>query len=176
VILITGPTPLAPPPGATVVRVRSAEQMYEAVMENLERATVVIKAAAVADYRPKKVFPSKIKKSAADLTLALERTKDILAEIGQRKGNRILVGFAAETENLVENGREKLKSKNLDVIVVSDVSREEVGFASDLNAGILIDRSGDVVELPVMSKSEMALRILDHVKAKFLSERSASPS
>lgn len=164
VTLITGPTSLVPPPGAEVVRVRRAQEMYEAVLRHVEAATIVIKAAAVADYRPASTQPTKLKKGTARLLLELEPTTDILAELGKRKGSRILVGFAAETENLIENGREKLQRKNLDLIVVNDVSREDAGFGSDFNAALLIDRSGSVVELPLMSKREMAERILDHVK------------
>ena len=164
VTLITGPTSLAPPPGAEVVRVRRAQEMYEAVLRHVEAATLVIKAAAVADYRPTSTRPTKLKKGTARLLVELEPTTDILAELGKRKGSRILVGFAAETENLIENGKEKLQRKNLDLIVVNDVSREDVGFGSDFNAALLIDRSGTVVELPLMSKREMAERILDHVK------------
>lgn len=164
VTLITGPTSLVPPPGAEVVRVRRAQEMYEAVLRHVEAATIVIKAAAVADYRPASTQPTKLKKGTAPLLVELEPTTDILAELGKRKGSRILVGFAAETENLIENGREKLQRKNLDLIVVNDVSREDAGFGSDFNAALLIDRSGTVVELPLMSKREMAERILDHVK------------
>lgn len=164
VTLITGPTSLVPPPGAEVVRVRRAQEMYEAVLRHIEAATIVIKAAAVADYRPASTQPTKLKKGTARLLVELEPTTDILAELGKRKGSRILVGFAAETENLIENGKEKLQRKNLDLIVVNDVSREDVGFGSDFNAALLIDRSGTVVELPLMSKREMAERILDHVK------------
>lgn len=164
VTLITGPTSLVPPPGAEVVRVRRAQEMYEAVLRHVEAATIVIKAAAVADYRPASTQPTKLKKGTARLLVELEPTTDILAELGKRKGSRILVGFAAETENLIENGKEKLQRKNLDLIVVNDVSREDVGFGSDFNAALLIDRSGTVVELPLMSKREMAERILDHVK------------
>lgn len=168
VTLITGPTALAPPPGFHVVSVRRAEEMYEAVMRHLETATLIIKAAAVADYRPATPLPRKLKKATARLILELEPTTDILAELGKRKGQRVLVGFAAETENLVENGKEKLTRKNLDLIVVNDVSREDIGFGRDVNAAILIDRLGNIVELPTMSKREMAEHILDHVKRHFL--------
>jgi phosphopantothenoylcysteine decarboxylase/phosphopantothenate--cysteine ligase len=169
VVLVSGPTQLTPPSGAQLIQVRTADEMYQAVTSNLERATVVIKAAAVADYRPRSFSTSKIKKGEGDLIVALERTKDILADIGKRKGERVLVGFAAETEDLTEHGKKKLKSKKLDLIVVNNVAGKDQGFASDQNAAIMIDKAGGVVELPVMSKQEMAMRILDHIKAKFLS-------
>ncbi|GBC82224.1 Coenzyme A biosynthesis bifunctional protein CoaBC [bacterium HR10] len=171
VTLISGPTTLAPPPDAQVILVRRAEEMYRAVLAHMEAATVIIKAAAVADYRPKAFSPTKLKKTGADLTLALERTPDILAEVGRRKGSRLLVGFAAETEAHLEHGRQKLLQKNLDLIFINDAASAETGFAADENAGFLLDREGDVVELPRMSKYELAMRLLDRVRERLARRR-----
>ncbi len=164
VTLISGPTALFPPPDAETIFVRRAEQMYRAVLSHMERATIILKAAAVADYQPKTFSTAKLKKTEADLMLALERTPDILAELGRRKGSRVLVGFAAETDAHLEHGRRKLIEKNLDLILVNDAASAETGFAADENAGFLLDREGHVVELPRMSKYEMAMRILDRVR------------
>ncbi len=173
VTLISGPTALSPPPDAETIFIRRAEEMYRAVLSHMERATIVLKAAAVADYRPKTFSTAKLKKAEADLTLALERTPDILAELGRRKGSRLLVGFAAETEAHLEHGRQKLIEKNLDLIVVNDAASTETGFAADENAGWLLDREGHVVQLPRMSKYEMAMRILDRVR-ELLAQRGRS--
>jgi phosphopantothenoylcysteine decarboxylase/phosphopantothenate--cysteine ligase len=166
VTLISGPTTLLPPPDAHTILVRRAEEMYRAVLAHMDRATIIIKAAAVADYRPKTFSATKLKKTDADLTLALERTPDILAELGRRKGTRVLVGFAAETEAHLEYGRRKLLEKNLDLIVVNDAASTETGFAAEENAGLLLDRDGNVFSLPRMSKYEMAMRILDRVRER----------
>jgi len=176
VTLISGPTTLRPPPDAQTIFVRRAEEMYRAVLAHLEAATVVIKAAAVADYRPAIFSPEKLKKTDADLTLALHRTPDILAEVGRRKGTRVLVGFAAETEAHLEHGREKLIRKNLDLILINDAASAETGFAADENAGFLVDREGNVTELPRMSKYEMAMRILDRVRDVLARRRSEDPT
>ncbi|MCS6818239.1 MAG: bifunctional phosphopantothenoylcysteine decarboxylase/phosphopantothenate--cysteine ligase CoaBC [Blastocatellia bacterium] len=165
VTLISGPTTLLPPPDAETIFVRCAEEMYRAVLSHMERATIIIKAAAVADYRPAAFSPTKLKKAAAEFQLALEPTPDILAELGRRKGSRVLVGFAAETEAHLEYGRRKLIEKNLDFILVNDVASAETGFAAEENAGVLLDRDGNALELPRMSKYEMAMRILDRVRA-----------
>jgi phosphopantothenoylcysteine decarboxylase/phosphopantothenate--cysteine ligase len=164
VTLISGPTTISPPPDAHAIFVRRAEEMYRTVLSHMERATIIIKAAAVADYRPTTFSPTKLKKAEADFTLALERTPDILAELGRRKGARVLVGFAAETEAHLEHGRRKLIEKNLDLIVVNDAASAETGFAAEENAGWLLDREGNVLEVPRMSKYEMAMRILDRVR------------
>jgi phosphopantothenoylcysteine decarboxylase/phosphopantothenate--cysteine ligase len=168
VTLISGPTDLAPPEGAHFVSVWSTEQMYEAVMQHLESATMIVKAAAVADFRPRDLPSSKIKKSGGSLTLELEPTPDILAEVARRKGHRLVVGFAAETDNPVENGRRKLQEKNLDLIVINDVTAKGAGFAVDTNQAMLLDRENHSVEFPLMSKREMADRIFDHVVEIFL--------
>ena len=164
VILITGPTSLPlPRKDIKFLPVRSAEEMRKAVFNSLEGSSVVIKAAAVSDYRPKVISEKKIKKGESDTTLALERTKDILEELGKKKGNRILIGFAAETEDLIANAKKKLKEKNLDFIVVNDVTRPGAGFSSDTNQVKIIYPSGQVKDLPLMTKEEVSQLILDEV-------------
>lgn len=163
VILVSGPTALTPPQGVDVIHVETAQQMHDAVLAKLTAATVVIKAAAVADYRPKQVAARKIKKDEAVHEVTLESTPDILAEVGKRKGRRILVGFAAETEDLVENARRKLQWKNLDLMVANDVSQPGAGFDADTNAVKILDVQGKVEELPVQSKQSVADRVLDRV-------------
>ena len=164
VILITGPVSL-PFPRRDIqwVPVRSAEEMRAAVFSHLEGSSVVIKAAAVSDYRPKVTSEKKIKKGSSDYILALERTKDILEELGKKKGNRILVGFAAETEDVVANAKKKLLEKNLDFIVVNDVTKPGAGFGSDTNQVKILYASGQVNELPLMTKEEVSQFILDDV-------------
>jgi len=161
VLLVSGPTALTPPGSAELTRVESTEQMRDAVLNLLPQATIVIKTAAVCDYRPKTAAGQKMKRKGP-MTLDLEPTSDILKDISLKKGTQILVGFAAETENVLENARQKLVSKNLDAIVVNDVSREGVGFDTDRNAVTIITRD-DVVEIPETTKSEVAQRVLDQV-------------
>ena len=161
VLLVSGPTSLTPPGAAEVTRVESTDEMRDAVLRLLPQATVVIKTAAVSDYRPRATVGQKIKGKAA-MTLELEATPDILKELSLKKGAQIIVGFAAETENVLENARQKLVSKNLDAIVVNDVSREGVGFDSDRNAATIITRD-EVVEVPETTKWEVAQRVLDQV-------------
>jgi phosphopantothenoylcysteine decarboxylase / phosphopantothenate---cysteine ligase len=164
VCLVAGPNSL-PAPGSDIelVPVRTAEQMRKAVLDRKEHFSVLIKAAAVSDYRPKVVSERKVKKAEASLSLELERTADILAEIGREKGNRILVGFAAETEDLTENGRKKLLGKNLDFIVVNDVTRSDAGFGVDTNQVKVLFSSGETKDLPLGTKDEVAAEILDEV-------------
>jgi phosphopantothenoylcysteine decarboxylase/phosphopantothenate--cysteine ligase len=161
VLLITGPTSITPPGAAEVTRVESTEEMRDAVLHLLPQAGIVIKTAAVADYRPKVAAGQKIKRKGP-MSLELEATPDILKELSLKKGSRIIVGFAAETENVLENARQKLVAKNLDAIVVNDVSREGVGFDSDRNAVTIISRD-EVVEIPETTKWEVAQRVLDQV-------------
>ena len=161
VLLITGPTSITPPSQAEVTRVESAEQMREAVLKLLPESTIVIKTAAVADYKPKLQAPQKIKRKGP-LSLDLEPTIDILAELSRKKTSQMIVGFAAETENVLENARKKLASKALDAIVVNDVSHEGVGFDSDRNAVTIITHD-EVVEVPETSKLDVAQRVLDQV-------------
>jgi phosphopantothenoylcysteine decarboxylase/phosphopantothenate--cysteine ligase len=161
VLLITGPTALPPPRAAEVTSVESAADMREAALRLLPEASVVIKAAAVSDYRPQRIAEQKMKRGGP-MALELEPTEDILAEIARRKKAQIMVGFAAETENVLENARKKLASKALDAIVVNDVSHEGVGFDSDRNAVTIIAHD-EVVEVPETSKWEVAQRVLDQV-------------
>jgi|ERR1051326_932621 phosphopantothenoylcysteine decarboxylase/phosphopantothenate--cysteine ligase len=161
VLLITGPTALTPPSAAEVTKVESAEEMRRAVLELLPQATIVIKTAAVADYRPKAAASQKIKRTGP-MNLELEPTSDILAELSRHKQSQIIVGFAAETQNVLENARKKLASKSLDAIVVNDVSQEGVGFDSDRNAVTIITQD-DLVEVPETTKWEVAQRVLDQI-------------
>jgi phosphopantothenoylcysteine decarboxylase/phosphopantothenate--cysteine ligase len=163
VVLVSGPVELPAPPGVERVCVRSAADMLAAVMERLPQAQVVIGAAAVADYTPRNPGKNKIKKTGGALTLELAPTADIMAEVGKAKGERILVGFAAETENLVSNAQEKLKKKHMDMIVANDVSKPGIGFGADDNEVSIIDAKG-VEPLPRMPKAEVAHAILDRVK------------
>jgi len=162
VTLISGPTDLEFP---GVVRVRSTEEMRQAVVERFSQTDVVIKAAAPLDFRPKTVASQKIKKAKAGSSLDLEPTPDILQELGARKDGKVLVGFAAETEDLAKNARAKLKAKNLDLIVVNPVGGPDSGFASDTNRASIIDADGALQDIPLMSKSQMAEAILDRVTA-----------
>ena len=161
VLLVSGPTALAAPGAAELTQVETAEEMLAAVLKFLPEATVVIKTAAVADFRPKAAAAQKIKRKG-ELTLELEPTADILAEVARRKTSQVVVGFAAETENVLGNARKKLASKSLDAIVVNDVSREGIGFDSDRKAVTIISQS-EVVEVPETSKWEVAQRVLDEV-------------
>jgi phosphopantothenoylcysteine decarboxylase/phosphopantothenate--cysteine ligase len=161
VLLVSGPVAVTAPDAAELTRVETAEEMLAAVLQFLPEATVVIKTAAVADFRPKRAAGQKIKRKV-EMTLELEPTADILAQVARRKTTQIVIGFAAETENVLENARKKLASKSLDAIVVNDVSREGVGFDSDRNAVTIISQS-EVVEVPETSKWEVAQRVLDQV-------------
>ncbi|MBP1713115.1 MAG: phosphopantothenoylcysteine decarboxylase [Deltaproteobacteria bacterium] len=163
VILVSGPTSLPPPAKVKLVRVRSAVEMREAVFHHLEKASVLLMAAAVSDYRPKQAATQKIKKASIPPVLELERNPDILLEAGKSKGNRIFVGFAAETQNLLKNAKEKLAKKNLDLIVANDVSLPGAGFRVDTNIVKIIGRSGKVEKLPLMSKEDLADRILERI-------------
>ena len=162
VVLVSGPVHLPPPRGTQVVPVRTAQEMREQVFANLNAATIVIKAAAVADYHLARVPQQKMKKTAARLSLELDPTMDILAELGRKKGDRLLVGFAAETENLAQEARRKLESKNCDMIVGNLVG-DETGFESDQNEVVLAMRTGETVSLPKASKREVADRIFDEI-------------
>ncbi|MGA7909303.1 MAG: phosphopantothenoylcysteine decarboxylase, partial [Candidatus Sulfotelmatobacter sp.] len=161
VLLVSGPTALTPPGAAEVTWVESTEQMRQVVIERLPQATIVIKTAAVSDYRPKSSSGQKLKRKGP-ITLELEATTDILKEVSLHKDSQIVVGFAAETENVLENARQKLAVKHLDAIVVNDVSREGVGFDSERNAVTILTQD-DVVEVPETTKWEVAQRVLDQV-------------
>jgi phosphopantothenoylcysteine decarboxylase / phosphopantothenate---cysteine ligase len=165
VVLVSGPTSLRPPGGLEFVGVRSADDMAKAVARHAASATVVVMAAAVSDYRPAAVSPTKLKKKEGASSLDLVRTPDILRGLGESKGGRTLVGFAAETDDVVANGRKKLAEKRLDLLVANDVRRTDAGFASDQNAAVLLDANGGQEEVPLMSKRDLAERILDRVVA-----------
>jgi phosphopantothenoylcysteine decarboxylase/phosphopantothenate--cysteine ligase len=164
VTLIAGPTLLPPPADAVYVPVETAEEMREAVLQHLGGATVVIKAAAVADYRARQASETKIKsKKDEGLTLELVANPDILREVAAQAGARFIVGFAAETDDVSANAAAKLRAKNVDLLVVNDVSKRDIGFDADDNQVVLLDRWGGAVELPKMRKLEVAGAILDRV-------------
>jgi phosphopantothenoylcysteine decarboxylase/phosphopantothenate--cysteine ligase len=164
VVLISGPTSLAPAPGVELVSVRSTQEMARAVEQHAREATVVVMAAAVSDYRPAEVAAQKVKKTDGPVNLSLVRTTDILRGLGQAKQDGLLlVGFAAETENVLENAKGKLRAKGLDLIVANDVSRGDAGFGTETNAAVLIDAAGGQEDVPKTSKRELAERILDRV-------------
>jgi phosphopantothenoylcysteine decarboxylase/phosphopantothenate--cysteine ligase len=165
VVLVSGPTALEAPAGARLIAVTTAAEMRAAVLEEFYNCTALIMAAAVADYRPVKASGSKIKKTQGPLELRLEPTIDILRELGAVKNGKFLVGFAAETDDLTGNARTKLAAKNLDMIVANDVTREGSGFDGDTNIATILDRNGAVFSLPIMSKDELAERIVDHMLA-----------
>jgi len=162
VILVSGPVSLAAPHGVTVVPVRTANEMRARVFEHLARATVVIKAAAVADFHLTNVPQQKVKKTAARLSLELDPTPDILAELGRNKQDRLLIGFAAETENLEREARRKLETKHCDMVVANLVGGTDVGLESNQNEVSLAMRTGEFVRLPRASKRRLADQILDH--------------
>lgn len=160
VVLVSGPSSVARPPGIAFVPVTTADEMHEACVSYYPQSTLVIMAAAVADYRPKKSYPTKVKKEAASLSVDMERTEDVLKYMGRKKkGGQFLVGFALETESLEENARKKLKDKNLDLVVAN----LPAGLDSETNQVTIINRDGDMEVLPAMKKDEVADRILDNV-------------
>jgi phosphopantothenoylcysteine decarboxylase/phosphopantothenate--cysteine ligase len=162
VILVSGPTALEPPAGVETIRVRTAHEMHDAVLRRFSEATIVIKAAAVADYHVTDVAEHKMKKRGAGITLQLDANPDILAELGRMKGSRVLVGFAAETQNLETEARRKLDVKNCDLIVGNLVG-PGIGFESDENQVVLVSREREPIRLEKMPKREVAARILDEI-------------
>jgi len=162
VILISGPVSLAPPANVDVVYVKTAEEMYRAVMKEFYNVDIIIKAAAVCDFKPREIKSDKIKKQDV-LVLELEKTHDILKKLGEIKGKQFLVGFAAETRNIDEYAVKKLKEKNLDMLIANDVSIEGAGFDVDTNAVKIFYKNGGAVELPLMSKKELSYRIIDEI-------------
>jgi len=160
VTVVCGNVSVAPPAGVSVVRAESAERMLAAVLERYDGTDIVVKAAAVADYRPKTVAGQKIKKDSESMTLELVKNPDILRTLGERKKDQFLIGFAAETEELEKNAAHKLKSKNCDLIVANDVTVPGAGFGSDLNEVVVIDAGGPVERLPLMDKKRVAERVL----------------
>jgi phosphopantothenoylcysteine decarboxylase / phosphopantothenate---cysteine ligase len=162
-ILVSGPSRLDPPPNVQFVSVRSADEMREKVLSFWPQCSILIKAAAVADFKPREFALQKIKKNAQGRCLELVPTSDILSELGKQKRNQILVGFAAETEEVLENARKKLKGKNLDVLVVNDVTEMGVGFDSDMNAVTILTRDGSQIHVGKRSKREVADQVLNQV-------------
>jgi len=173
VILVSGPVSIPAPAGITVEQVRTAREMREAVLRRLEEATIIVKSAAVGDYHLEHVPQQKMKKTAARLSVELDPTPDILAEAGRTKGDRLLIGFAAETEHLAQEARRKLETKNCDMVVANLVGREGVGFESDYNEVTLITRSADPVHIGPAPKREIADRILDQIPVLRLIAHSA---
>ncbi|MBP8762538.1 MAG: bifunctional phosphopantothenoylcysteine decarboxylase/phosphopantothenate--cysteine ligase CoaBC [Acetoanaerobium sp.] len=164
VTLVTGPTNIEIPFGISeVIKIKSAGQMYEAVTSRFYEMDIVIKSAAVADYKPKNISDSKIKKSDSDLVLELDRNKDILFELGKLKTKQVLVGFAAETDDLIANAQKKLAKKNLDFIVANDLKQEGAGFAGDTNIVKLLFADGNIEELPIMTKNQLSKEIYDKI-------------
>ncbi len=171
VTLVSGPTNLSVPEGVSCVSVCSAEEMRSAVLEHYEAADIVIKAAAVADYRPVRRAEQKIKKSGDELVIELEKNPDILAELGEQKGARVLVGFAAETERLLAHAAEKLQKKHLDLIVANDITREGAGFDVDTNIVRFLHADGRVEEFDLMGKDQVANQLLNRVALLYQAKR-----
>ncbi|MCJ7839591.1 bifunctional phosphopantothenoylcysteine decarboxylase/phosphopantothenate--cysteine ligase CoaBC [Lederbergia sp. NSJ-179] len=170
VTLISGPSTLPSPLGVKVIFVESAAQMYDQVLHHFPKADIVIKSAAVADYRPKHVSQQKLKKKDGNLTLELERTKDILLELGKRKKQQFLVGFAAETENIEEHALSKLNRKNADMIIANDITAEGAGFAADTNIVTIFQKKHPPKTLPLLSKSETARKIMEEIIQNMVGE------
>jgi len=162
VILVSGPVSIPAPAGVELVGVETAQQMYDAVLDRLQESTVIVKCAAVADYRPASIADQKIRKTAGEIALQLEPTADILTELGKRKENRVLIGFAAETENLRESAMRKLEAKNCDMIVANKAPE---AFDSEMNQVTLVFRNGEIQELPRAAKREIANQILDRIRS-----------
>jgi len=164
VTLVSGPVALQPPRGVAHIAVASAREMAAAVEQHYEQARLIIKAAAVADYRPRVQLPRKQKKQAGPLTVELERNPDILAGLGARKGSRVLVGFAAETDDIITHAKKKLTEKNLDMIIANDINRPDAGFESDTNQVCILTAGSEPEHLPCMSKDLLAHAILDRIQ------------
>jgi phosphopantothenoylcysteine decarboxylase/phosphopantothenate--cysteine ligase len=163
VLLVSGPVHLPEPRNITVFQVHTAREMYRAVMDHLAETTIIVKSAAVADYHLANVPAQKMKKTATRLSLELEPTPDILAEVGRIKGDRLLVGFAAETQNLIDEARRKLESKNCDMVVANLATQEGIGFESDFNEVTLVMRGGETVPLKRAGKRDIAGQIFDYI-------------
>ncbi len=166
VILVSGPVNITAPDNVELVKVATAAEMRQALFSRIQECSVIIKAAAVADYRPADRYSEKIKKDASTLTLDLTKNPDILAELGQLTQRPYLIGFAAETSNLQEYATKKLLGKNLDMIVANDVSQNDAGFNTETNRALLLLKDGSSIECPLMSKDEMANRILDQIASR----------
>ncbi len=163
VTLITGPTSLEPGPGISTIRVTSALEMEKEVMRAFPKATIVVKSAAVSDFRPKEFIPQKVKKKEAALQLTLVQNPDILRLLGQKKNKQFLVGFAAETQDLLNNAFKKIKEKKLDMIVANPIGKPQAGFGSDTNQVLLLFPDGKTESLPVMPKEDIAGLIFDNI-------------
>lgn len=166
VTLISGPTNLRPPVGMEVINVNTNEEMLRAILYKYENSDVIIKSAAVADYKAKEYSNKKIKKAEGDLSLVFERDNDILKTLGERKTNQVLIGFAAESNDLLENAEGKLKKKNLDYIVANDITSKDTGFASDDNKVVILGRDGERIHLDKMTKGQVAKELFDIIVKK----------
>ena len=166
VVLVSGPAHIHAPTGARLIKVVTCEEMLGAVRGNIDWCEAFIMTAAVADWRPREVGLRKLKKAEMPANLALERTPDIITAVGGRKGNRIYVGFAAETQNIISEARRKISEKGLDLIVANDVTRADSGFESDTNKVALVTAGGGVEELPLMSKHMVAEKILEWIESR----------
>ncbi|WP_219375963.1 bifunctional phosphopantothenoylcysteine decarboxylase/phosphopantothenate--cysteine ligase CoaBC [Bacillus mycoides] len=164
VILVSGPTALNPPLHVTTIQVESAQDMLEAVLQHYQNVDVVIKTAAVADYRPKYVHDNKMKKQNGDAVIELERTVDILKTLGEKKDRQLLIGFAAETTNIEEYATRKLREKNANMIVANDVKAQGAGFGTDTNIVTMYRKDGEIIELPLLTKKEVAREILKQIE------------
>lgn len=164
VTLISGPVNLYPPAGVKVIKINTALEMHDAVTNNFKEQDIIIKSAAVADYRPETMSTCKIKKGEGNLNLTLVRNPDILNELGKIKGDKILVGFAAESDNVIENARDKILKKNLDFIVANDITKKDAGFGTDTNIVTIIDKEGKIEKIEKAGKIDIAHRILDKIK------------
>ncbi|MCK5437722.1 MAG: bifunctional phosphopantothenoylcysteine decarboxylase/phosphopantothenate--cysteine ligase CoaBC [Desulfobulbaceae bacterium] len=168
VTLVSGPTSIPAPPGVNLIKITTAEEMYKAILNFHERSSIIVKAAAVSDFRPAKMSIHKIKKATSDMQLVLKENRDILKELGIRKkkkgaGAPFLAGFAAESKDLGKEGGKKLKEKNLDLIVINDITRKDSGFGSDNSLVTLLDKTGEQEDLPLLSKEETSDRIWDRI-------------
>lgn len=163
VTLVTGPTQIAPPSGCEVIKIETAAEMHQAVLAHFAETDVVIKTAAVADYRPKHSYDQKMKKTDGPLTIEFERTKDILKELGMKKNGQILVGFAAETKDVDQYASKKLAQKNLDLLVANDISQAGAGFGSDTNIVTFFKKNGETKSYPMQTKQQVAKEIIDEI-------------
>lgn len=166
VILVSGPSDLQAPAGINLINVKTSEEMFNAVIDNFEDSDIVIKSAAVADYKPAEYSEKKIKKSENELTLKLTKDIDILRKLGELKTKQILIGFAAESNDLIENAESKLRNKNLDFIVANDITSKDIGFASDNNQVTILSKYGERISLDKMSKREVAREIFDLINKR----------
>ena len=164
VILISGPTNLRTPPGVKLIKINTALEMYDSVMDNFKEQNIIIKSASVSDYRPEAISEHKIKKNKGNMNLTLVKNPDILYELGKIKGDRMLIGFAAESDNIVKNARDKMLGKNLDFIVANDITEEGAGFGTDTNIVTIVDIDGKIEKIEKSSKVDIAHRILDKAK------------